>query len=301
MADKKTPPTKKTTAAKSTATKAAAKKTTAKAPAAPKKAPVKRAVARPVTRAVVRPAPKAEREEGAPAPAPKPKAEPRPLPTAAAGHAPIIDANGAVSGTLALPEALAAVKRRAGVLFQALTAAASNAHLGTAATKNRSRVKGGGAKPWRQKGTGRARQGSTRAPHWRHGGVVFGPNGRRYKQRAPEKMRREAFAEAFAARAGEGRVLVYEGLAFEDGAARTRTVVEWLGKIGDTGRVLFVTPQIDEQIARATANAKSTQVRSVGTLRTNDLLVNDTLIVRRDALDALADRARTAQREEVTA
>ncbi|MDE3112211.1 MAG: 50S ribosomal protein L4 [Chloroflexota bacterium] len=273
------------------ATKAVAKKT-----AAPK-TPVKRAVARPITRTVTPRAAKPERAGPVEAPAPKPKAEPRPLPTAAAGHAPLIDASGAVTGDLALPEALAAVKRRAGVLFQALTAAASNAHLGTAATKNRSRVSGGGAKPWRQKGTGRARQGSTRAPHWRHGGVVFGPNGRRYHQRAPEKMRREAFAEAFAARAGEGRVLVYEGLTFDEGTPRTRTVVEWLDKIGDAGRVLFVTPEVDEQIARATANAPDTRVRSVGTLRTNDLLTHDTLIVRRDALDALAARAHTEKAE----
>ncbi|MDE3103151.1 MAG: 50S ribosomal protein L4, partial [Chloroflexota bacterium] len=104
----------------------------------------------------------------------------------------------------------------------------------------------------------------------------------------------------FAARAGEGRVLVYEGLAFEDGAPRTRTVVEWLDKIGDTGSVLFVTPEVDAQIARATANAAHARVRSVGTLRTSDLLTHDTLIVRRDALDALAARART-EKAEVTA
>ncbi len=308
--DTKTAPAKKTTAAKKST---AAKKTTsateargaAKAAAgrgskASSRTPVKRAVARPLTRTVAPRPVKPEREEEAEAPAPKPKAEPRPLPTAAAGHAPVIDANGAVSGDLALPEVLAAITRRAGVLFQALTAAAANAHLGTAATKNRSRVRGGGAKPWRQKGTGRARQGSTRAPHWRHGGVVFGPNGRRYAQRAPQKMRREAFAEAFAARAGEGRVLVYEGLSFEEGTPRTRTVVQWLDKIGDAGRVLFVTPEVDEQIARATANAKSARVRSVGTVRTNDLLTHDTLIIRRDALDALAARAR-GEKAEVTA
>jgi large subunit ribosomal protein L4 len=286
---------------KSVAAKAAAPKKAASPASASKKAPVKRAVARPVKRTVApRPPKPSDEAEVAPVQAPKPKAEPRPLPTAAAGHAPIIDANGAVSGTLELPSQLSGIKRRAGVLFQALTAARSNKHLGTAATKNRSRVKGGGAKPWRQKGTGRARQGSTRAPHWRHGGVVFGPNGRRYQQRTPEKMRREAFAEAFAARAGEGRILVYEGLAFEDGKVRTRTVLDWLGKIGDTGRVLLVTPEIDEQVARASANAKATSVLSVGALRTIDLLTHDTVIVRRDAIDALAARAHHAA-EKVSA
>ncbi|MBI2325285.1 MAG: 50S ribosomal protein L4 [Chloroflexi bacterium] len=240
------------------------------------------------------PAPEKAREEklvaaAAPA-APKPKPQARPLPTAPMGEVPLIAADGSVSGSMPLPEALRDGKQRVGVLYQALEVAASNAHLGTAATKNRARVAGGGAKPWRQKGTGRARQGSTRAPHWRHGGVVFGPNGRSYQRRIPEKMRREAFLQAFAARAGEGRVLVYEGMALEDDRPRTRTVVEWLGKLGDTGRVLLVTPDIDETTARAAANAKHVAVRSVGALRTTDMLTHDTLVVRRDALDALATR-----------
>jgi large subunit ribosomal protein L4 len=289
MADKKVD---KKAPAKATPAKA----TVAKKPVAVKaaKAPAKRAVARPVTRTAPRPAPeKKEREErqaAAAAPQPKPKAEPRPLPTAPAGEVPLIGTDGSV-GSIALPAALTTTKSRAGVLYQALDTARSNAHLGSAATKNRARVKGGGAKPWRQKGTGRARAGSTRSPLWRHGGVVFGPNGRRYQRRIPEKMRREAFAEAFAARVGQGRVLVYEGLSFESDRPRTRTVVDWLGKLGDTGKALFVTPAVDEPTARAAANARAIGVRSVGALRTTDVLTHDTLIVRRDALEALASRA----------
>jgi large subunit ribosomal protein L4 len=269
------------------------KKTAAKKTGAKTAAPAKRAVARPLTRTAARPAPeKKEREErpAATAAAPaKPKAEPRPLPTAPAGQVPLIGGDGSVT-SIELPAALASSKVRAGVLYQALDIARSNAHLGTAATKNRSRVKGGGAKPWRQKGTGRARAGSTRSPLWRHGGVVFGPNGRRYQRRIPEKMRREAFAEAFAARVGQGRVLVYETLAFEGDRPRTRAVVDWLGKLGDTGKALFVTLAVDEPTARAAANARAIGVRSVGALRTTDVLTHDTLIVRRDALDALASR-----------
>ncbi len=265
-----------------------------KRPAAKKPAaPAKRAVPRPAKR-VVAPAAEKPREEKpavAAAPAAKPKAEPRPLPTSpVAGEVVLIAGDGSVSGSLPLPAALTDGKTRAGVLYQALDVALSNAHLGTSATKNRARVAGGGAKPWRQKGTGRARQGSTRAPHWRHGGVVFGPNGRSYQRRIPGKMRREAFAEAFAARAGAGRVLVYEDMRFEDDRPRTRTVVDFLGKLGDTGKTLFVTPDIDERTARAAANAQHVAVRSVGALRTVDVLRHDTLVVRRDALDALASR-----------
>ncbi len=237
-----------------------------------------------------RPLPSTSPEAASSASAATPAREARPLPTAPAGQVPVIALDGSVSGTLALPAELAETPRRSGVLFQSLAVAASNAHLGTAATKNRARVSGGGAKPWRQKGTGRARQGSTRAPHWRHGGVVFGPNGRRYERRIPEKMRREAFAEAFAARARAGRVLAFEGITFDE-TPRTRAVIEWLGKVGDTGSVLIVTPAIDAATARAAANAARVAVRSVGALRTTDVLMHDTVLVRRDALEALAQRA----------
>jgi large subunit ribosomal protein L4 len=286
MAEKKKEAKKVT--AKEPATKAAAaKKTTAKAAAS-----VKRAVPRPVRR-VVAPAPEKPREERAPEPvvaAPRPKTEPRPLPTAPAGEVPLIAADGSVSGSMPLPPQLSDAKRRAGVLFQALEVAASNAHLGTAATKNRARVAGGAYKPWRQKGTGRARQGSTRAPHWRHGGVVFGPNGRRYERRIPEKMRREAFLQALRERYDAGRVLVFEAIRFEGDRPRTRTVAEWLGKLGDAGKVLLVTPQVDATTARAAANLQGLAYRSVGALRTADVLTHDTLVVRRDALEALASR-----------
>jgi large subunit ribosomal protein L4 len=286
---------KATTATKPAAKKAAAPKAAAKAvpkaAAKPKAAP-KRAVARPVTRAAAKPV---ERER-APKPAaqpvtPKPKREPRPLPTAPAGKAPVIGTDGAVAGTVDLPAAIASAKKRAGVLFQALTASAANARQANATTKNRARVSGGGAKPWRQKGTGRARAGSTRSPLWRHGGVVFGPNGRRFWQRVPEKMRRAAFAEALASCAGDGRFMVYEGLPFNGDRPKTKVVMGWLDKVGDTGRALFVTGEIDAAAGQATANAKDVGLRTVGTLRTEDVLWHDTLFVRRDALEQLAARA----------
>src|SRR4029077_14768642 len=189
MAGKKTTAAKKTVAARAGAKKTAAPKPAEKVTAKAAK-PVKKAVARPVTRAVApRPQPRVE----PPKKQAREKIESKPLPTAPEGFAPVIAANGDPFGSVELPASLAKSKRRTGVLFQAFQAARANARLGTAATKNRARVSGGGAKPWRQKGTGRARQGSTRAPHWRHGGVVFGPNGRTYWQRIPERMRKAAF------------------------------------------------------------------------------------------------------------
>jgi len=291
---------KKATAAKKTvaAKPAAAKKTSAakavtvkeKSKAAPKAAakPVKRAVARRVTRAVApRPQPRVE----APKREPREKIESRPLPTAPEGFAPVVTGNGDPFGSVELPESLAKSKRRTGVLFQAFTAARANARLGTAATKNRARVAGGGAKPWRQKGTGRARQGSTRAPHWRHGGVVFGPNGRTYWQRIPERMRKAAFGQAFAARAAEGRVIVFDQIDNLSERPRSAELYDWLARIGDTGKTLIVHAETNESHGRAIANLADVELRSVGSLRLVDVLGAETVLVARPALALLAARA----------
>jgi large subunit ribosomal protein L4 len=286
-AAKKAAPAKAAGAAKTTA-KAAAKPAAAKA-----KAPAKRAVARPLTR-VVRPEPQREerraRQEERPA-APRPRAETRPLPTAPAGHAPVIKADGTSDGSVELPAAIVSPAKRRGVLFQALLAALANKRQGTSATKNRARVAGGGAKPWRQKGTGRARQGSTRSPLWRHGGVVFGPNGRRYKQRMPAKMRHAAFAEALAAQAANGRMLVVDEIRFDGDRPRARDVMDWLSRVGETGRALLVTAETDERVGRAAANLKEFDLRTPGTLRLEDVLRAETVLVLRPALDRLAARA----------
>jgi len=294
-AAKKTAPAK-ATAAKATPAKAAAKPAAAKPVAAKAKAPAKRAVARPLTR-VVRPEPqreeRRERKEE-PREAPRPRVEARPLPTAPAGHAPVIKADGSSDGSIELPAAIVSPAKRRGVLFQALLASLANKRQGTSATKNRSRVSGGGAKPWRQKGTGRARQGSTRSPQWRHGGVVFGPNGRRYNQRMPAKMRHAAFAQALAAHASTGHMLVVDELRFDGDQPRARDVLNWLARVGQTGRAVLVTAELNEGVGRATANLKEFDIRTPGTLRLADVLRAETVLVLRPALDALAARATVA-------
>ena len=286
----------KATPAKATPAKVAAKPTAAKPTAAKAKAPAKRAVARPLTR-VVRPEPvreeRRERKEEQ-REAQRPKVLARPLPTAPTGHAPVIKADGTSDGSVELPAAIASPAKRRGVLFQALIAQLANARQGTSATKNRSRVSGGGAKPWRQKGTGRARQGSTRSPQWRHGGVVWGPNGRRYNQRMPAKMRHAAFAQALAAHAATGHVLVVDELRFDGDQPRSRDVVEWLARVGQTGRAVLVTAEPDERVGRATANLKDIDIRTPGSLRLADVLRAETVLVLRPALDALAARATVA-------
>jgi large subunit ribosomal protein L4 len=304
MADKEKDTKKATAAAKKAApAKAEAAKTApAKAPvraaarpaAAKAKAPAKRAIARPLTRVVRSPEPREERrarEDQKRREAPRPKTEARPLPTAPAGHAPVIKADGSSDGSVELPTAITSPTRRRGVLFQALLTELANKRHGTSATKNRARVAGGGAKPWRQKGTGRARQGSTRSPQWRHGGVVFGPNGRRYNQRMPAKMRHAAFAEALAAHAANGRMLIVDELKWSGEQPRAREVVDWLARVGETGRAVLVTAETDAPVGRATANLQRFELRTPGTLRLTDVLKAQTVLVVRPALDALAARA----------
>ncbi len=282
----------KATASKATASKATASKATAEKPAARKAAPAARAVARPVTRVVRPEAPHVARAQPPQKQEKREKVAAKPIPTAPKGHAPLIDVDGNVTGSIELPASLAAAaKKGIATLFQAFLAERANARQGTAATKNRARVAGGGAKPWRQKGTGRARQGSTRSPQWRHGGVVFGPNGRKYDQRMPEKMRKAAFGQAMSSRAADGRVLVLEGLKLNDDRPRTRDVVRWLGNVGDTGSTLFVWSEINEGAARAMANLQHVESRTPGSLRLSDVLEADTLLVMRPALAALAARA----------
>jgi large subunit ribosomal protein L4 len=253
----------------------------------------KRVVARPVTRVARRPEPARPRAQARDAQQ-EPKREKvaaRALPTAPVGEAPLIAVDGSSSGSVALPAAFLKGASRAATLFQAFIAERANARQATASTKNRARVSGGGKKPWAQKGTGRARQGSIRSPLWRHGGVVFGPNGRKYAQRMPEKMRRAAFGEAVSERAAAGRVFVLEELRFDGERPRTREFVAWLGKIGDTGRTMVISPELDERIGRAVANLPDVELRTPMSLRLSDVMESDTLLVTRPALEALAVRA----------
>ena len=123
---------------------------------------------------------------------------------------------------------------------------------------------------------------------------MFGPNGRRYNQRMPAKMRHAAFAEALAAHAATGHMLVVDELRFDGDKPRARDVVEWLARVGQTGRAVLVTAQTDERVGRATANLKEIDIRTPGTLRLADVLRAQTVLVLRPALDALVARATVA-------
>ena len=155
-------------------------------------------------------------------------------------EAPHFSPAGAKKRAIALPESIFDGRVNEDVLHRAVVTYLANQRQGTAATKTRSFVSGGNQKPWKQKGTGRARQGSTRAPHWRHGGVVFGPHPRDYRLGIPKKVRQIAKKSALNARAREGAVLVVDPLDYEK--PKTKPLVELLGKLGlDAKKVLLLT------------------------------------------------------------
>src|SRR5437588_4553535 len=142
----------------------------------------------------------------------------------------VYDREGKETGTLELPPSVFNAPVNAAVLHQAVRRQQANDRQGTHDTKTRGEVSGGGRKPWKQKGTGRARQGSTRAPQWRHGGTVFGPHPRSYEQKMPRKQRRLALRAALSARSQEGAVRVVEEIVLDE--PKTRVVAELFDQLG---------------------------------------------------------------------
>lgn len=171
------------------------------------------------------------------------------------------------------------------VVHQAVVRQLANARQGTVDTKTRGDVSGGGAKPWREKGTGRARQGSTRAPHWRHGGVVFGPHPRDYRQEMPKKARRTALRAALTSKFQEGQLRLVEKLELAE--IKTREAVAFLDRLGIDSTVLIALAQPDELFVRAMRNIPGVTLRPAYTLNVVDVLRHDYLILPVAALPVL--------------
>ena len=194
---------------------------------------------------------------------------------------------GEEAGSVELPDALFAAPVNAAVLHQAVVAQLAGRHLGTHDTKTRGEVAGGGKKPYRQKGTGRARQGSRRAPHFAGGGTVFGPHPRSYEQRLPRKMKRLALRGALTAKYGDGAVRVVEDLAMEE--IRTRELVGYLGALNVAGRVLVVAPARDQRLTLSARNLPDVEVILADSLNVVDVLNADVLLIEQPALTTLSE------------
>jgi large subunit ribosomal protein L4 len=168
------------------------------------------------------------------------------------------------------------------VMHQVVTAQLAARRAGTQSTLTRAEVAGGGAKPWKQKGTGRARQGSIRAAQWRTGGVALGPKPRSYRQRTPKKMIRLALRSALSDRAADGKVLVVEEWGWD--APSTKAAVSALDSLGTDGRVLVVLRRDDDVIWKSFRNLPEVQVIDVAELNAYDVLCNDWLVFTRATL-----------------
>jgi large subunit ribosomal protein L4 len=199
----------------------------------------------------------------------------------------LYDRTGATVGSVDLSEVLFAAPVNEAVLHQAVIAQLAGRHLGTHDTKTRGEVRGGGKKPYRQKGTGRARQGTRSAPHFRGGGVVFGPHPRSYDQKLPKKMRRLALRSALTAKLGDDAIRVIDtfGMAAEPRTKVFAGILQALGAgDGHERRVLVVAPAKDEMLLRSAANLPSVSVILADSLNVVDLLNADAILIEQPAL-----------------
>jgi large subunit ribosomal protein L4 len=199
----------------------------------------------------------------------------------------LYDRTGATVGSVDLSEVLFAAPVNEAVLHQAVIAQLAGRHLGTHDTKTRGEVRGGGKKPYRQKGTGRARQGTRSAPHFRGGGVVFGPHPRSYDQKLPKKMRRLALRSALTAKLGDDAIRVIDtfGMAADPRTKVFAGILQALGAgDGHERRVLVVAPAKDEMLLRSAANLPSVSVILADSLNVVDLLNADAILIEQPAL-----------------
>jgi large subunit ribosomal protein L4 len=196
---------------------------------------------------------------------------------------------GADSGTFELDDATFGIEPNVAVMHQVVTAQLAARRAGTQSTKTRAEVRGGGAKPWKQKGTGRARQGSTRSPQWIGGGVALGPKPRSYAQKTPKKMIKLALRSALSDRAADGKVVVVDDWAFD--VPSTKGAVEALAALGLEGRVLVVLSRDDVTAWKSFRNLTSVHVLEVGELNTYDVLVSDYVVFTRSTVPPVAPAA----------
>lgn len=199
----------------------------------------------------------------------------------------IVNTKGEVVGATTLDESVWGIEPHLSVVHQALVRQNANARIGTAKTKTRSEVQGGGRKPWRQKGTGRARQGSIRAPQWIGGGVVFGPRPRSYNKDMPRKMRRLAIRSVLSAKVRDERLSVVQGLDELDG--KTKSMKTALATLPASRSMLIVVESADSVTARGAANLPHTKTVVAGSLNVRDVLKYDRLVVTEAAIATIEE------------
>ncbi len=202
-------------------------------------------------------------------------------------QAPLKNMQGQEIGTVELPDEIFNIEPNQAVMHQALVRQLANKRQGTHKAKTRGEVRGGGRKPWRQKGTGRARQGTIRAPQWRGGGIVFGPTPRSYAKRMPRKMRRLALRSALSVKAGEQQIVVLDELSFD--APRTKDMVAVLDALDVERTALLLLPEADDNVELSARNIPYVKTLRAHYINVRDLLGYQTVIMPRQAIDVIAD------------
>jgi large subunit ribosomal protein L4 len=200
----------------------------------------------------------------------------------------VINMKGKKVGTAELPPAIFEAPIKVDLMHQAFVRQMANSRLGTHSTKGRSEVSGGGRKPWRQKGTGRARQGSIRAAQWVGGGKIFTPKPRSYEQAMPKKMRRAALRSALSVKASEGEIILVDELKIDE--VKTQAMAESLRAVAGDERVLVLIPNNStdyEDVKRASANLKNVKLLMANYLNIRDLLGCKQLVIPVAALDVI--------------
>lgn len=185
-------------------------------------------------------------------------------------------------GTLELNDAVFGVEVNEHLVHLAVVAQLANKRQGTQKAKTRSEVSGGGRKPWRQKGTGRARQGSTRAPQWTHGGIVFAPKPRSYRYTLNKKVRRLAMKSALSSKLQDNELIVIDQIASEE--YKTKAIAAMLKAVGSERKALIVLDTVDEKVIASARNIPGVKTAQVNTLNVYDILNADKFIVVKDAV-----------------
>lgn len=191
--------------------------------------------------------------------------------------------DGTASGDVELNEEVFGIEPNEHVLHEAVLMQRASQRQGTHAVKGRGQVRGGGKKPWRQKGTGRARHGSIRSPIWVGGGVALGPTPRSYQYQLPKKVRRLALKSALSAKVQEGKTLVVDQIQFDE--PKTKEVVKLLNALNVDKKALFVTAEVDENLLRSANNLQQVKVITVDQINVLDVLSHDKLILTKDAAE----------------
>jgi large subunit ribosomal protein L4 len=199
----------------------------------------------------------------------------------------VYNQEGRKTSKMDLADSVFGIEPNANAMHLAVVSYLANQRQGTQSTLTRSEVSGGGAKPWRQKGTGRARQGSTRSPQWTHGGIALGPKPRKYKVDLNKKVRRLAMKSALSSKVASEDMMVVNKIELEE--IKTKAIVEMLAKLKAAKKALIVTAEADEKIYKSARNIEGVKVVTVNTLCVYDILNCDSFIVLKDAAQKIEE------------